>query len=63
MRPGAATVVDLAAYLGTTPREVRRLVQKHGIEPVGQRWKAKLYEPRTVIAHATGCDGCQAVAG
>lgn len=59
MRAGAATVVDLAAYLGVTPREVRRIVAKHGIQPVGQAWKAKLYEPRAVIRHATLCEGCQ----
>jgi hypothetical protein len=49
MRAGAATVVDLAAYLGVTPARVRQIVAKHGIEPVGMRWKAKLYPPRDVI--------------
>lgn len=53
MRAGAATVVDLAAYLGVTPARVRQIIAKHGIAPVGTRWKAKLYEPRTVIRHAT----------
>lgn len=49
MRAGAATVVDLAAYLGVTPARVRQLVATHNIEPVGMRWKAKLYDPRDVI--------------
>lgn len=52
MRPGAATVVDLAAYLGVTPRRVRQLVKDHSIRAVGTRWKAKLYDPALVIAAA-----------
>jgi hypothetical protein len=59
MRAGAATVIDLAAYLGTTPREVRRIVAHMGAPTVGTSWKAKLYEPRSVIAHATTCARCQ----
>ena len=53
MRAGAATVVDLAAYLGVTPARLRQIIAKHGIEPVGARWKAKLYEPRAVIRAST----------
>jgi hypothetical protein len=49
MRAGAATVIDLAAYLGVTPARVRQIIAEHGIQPVGMRWKAKLYEPRHVI--------------
>lgn len=49
MRAGAATVIDLAAYLGVTPARVRQIVAEHGLEPVGTLWKAKLYEPREVI--------------
>lgn len=49
MRAGAATVVDLAAYLSVTPARVRQVIAEHQIEPVGTRWKAKLYDPRTVI--------------
>lgn len=49
MRAGAATVVDLAAYLGVTPARVRQIIAEHDIEPVGTRWKAKLYEPRAII--------------
>lgn len=52
MRPGAATVVDIAAYLGITPRRVRQIVAEHGIPPTGQQWKAKLYDPREVLRHA-----------
>lgn len=52
MRAGAATVVDLAAYLGVTPRRIRQIVAEHSIEPTGQRWKAKLYDPREVLRHA-----------
>lgn len=52
MRAGAATVIDLAAYLGVTPRRVRQIVAEHKIRPVGQRWKAKLYDPRDVLRHA-----------
>lgn len=55
MRAGAATVVDLAAYLGVTPRRVRQIIAKHGIQPVGTRWKAKLYEPREVIRLGEAC--------
>lgn len=59
MRAGAATVVDIAAYLGVTPSRVRQIVNEHGIKPTGQRWKAKLYDPRDVIRHArnTTSDG------
>lgn len=53
MRAGAATVIDLAAYLGVTPRRVRQVIAEEGIEPVGRRWKANLYEPRRVIAATT----------
>lgn len=53
MRAGAATVVDLAAYLGVTPARVRQIIAQHGIQPVGTRWKAKLYEPREVIRLGT----------
>lgn len=49
MRAGAATVTDLAAYLGVTPARVRQVIAQHGIEAVGLRWKAKLYDPMTVI--------------
>lgn len=52
MRAGAATVVDIAAYLGVTPARVRQIVAKHKIQPTGQRWKAKLYDPREVFRHA-----------
>lgn len=52
MRAKAATVVDIAAYLGVTPARVRQIVAKHGIEPTGMRWKAKLYDPREVFRHA-----------
>lgn len=54
MRAQAATVVDIAAYLGVTPARVRQIVAKHGIAPTGQRWKAKLYDPREVFRHAGG---------
>lgn len=52
MRVGAATVIDLAAYLGVTPRRVRQIIAEHNIQPVGNRWKAKLYDPREVLRHA-----------
>lgn len=52
MRAGAATVVDIAAYLGVTPSRVRQIVAQHNITPTGHRWKAKLYDPREVIRHA-----------
>jgi hypothetical protein len=52
VRAGAATVVDLAAYLGVTPARVRQVIAQHGIQPVGRSWKAKLYDPREVIGHA-----------
>ena len=51
MRAGAATVVDIAAYLGVTPARVRQIVAEHGIKPTGARWKAKLYDPRDVFPH------------
>lgn len=51
MRAGAATVVDMAAYLGVTPARVRQVIAQHKIEPTGQRWKAKLYDPREVFRH------------
>lgn len=52
MRANAATVVDLAAYLGVTPARIRQIVAEHHIAPTGQRWKAKLYDPREVLRHA-----------
>ena len=52
MRAKAATVVDIAAYLGVTPSRVRQIVAEHNIAPTGQRWKAKLYDPREVFRHA-----------
>jgi len=52
VRAQAATVVDIAAYLGVTPARVRQIVAEHGIRPTGQRWKAKLYDPRDVFRHA-----------
>lgn len=52
MRAGAATVVDIAAYLGVTPARIRQVIAEHGIAPTGQRWKAKLYDPREVLRHA-----------
>lgn len=52
MRAGAASVVDLAAYLGVTPARVRQIVAQHNIQPTGQRWKAKLYDPQEVFRHA-----------
>ena len=51
-RAQAATVVDIAAYLGVTPARVRQIVAEHSIKPTGQRWKAKLYDPREVFRHA-----------
>lgn len=56
MRARAATVVDIAAYLGVTPSRVRQIVARHGIEPTGRRWKAKLYDPREVFRHAGAHD-------
>jgi hypothetical protein len=52
VRAGAATVIDLAAYLGVTPARVRQIVAEHQIQPVGTRWKAKLYDPIVVLRHA-----------
>lgn len=52
MRARAATVVDIAAYLGVTPRRVRQIVAEHDIQPTGHRWKAKLYDPRDIFRHA-----------
>lgn len=52
MRAQQATVVDIAAYLGITPRRVRQIVAEHHIQPTGQRWKANLYNPRDIFQHA-----------
>lgn len=52
MRARAATVVDIAAYLGVTPRRVRQIIAEHEITPTGYRWKARLYDPRDVFRHA-----------
>jgi hypothetical protein len=52
VRAGAATVVDLAAYLGVTPARVRQIIATHHIQPVGVRWKAKLYDPHVVMRSA-----------
>ena len=54
MRAQAATVVDIAAYLGVTPARVRQIVAQHRIEPTGQRWKAKLYDPRDFLKFRVG---------
>jgi hypothetical protein len=45
------TVAELAAYLGVTPSAVRHVVRRHGIQPVGARWKAKLYDVQEVLRH------------
>jgi len=45
------TVAELAAYLGVTASAVRHVVRRHGILPVGARWKAKLYDPAEVLRH------------
>jgi DNA-binding transcriptional MerR regulator len=45
------TVAELAAYLGITPSAVRHIVRRHRIQPRGQRWKAKLYDPHDVLRH------------
>jgi hypothetical protein len=42
----------MAAYLGLTPARVRQIIAKHQIQPTGQRWKAKLYDPCDVFRHA-----------
>lgn len=52
VRAGQATVTDLAAYLGVTPARVRQIIAEHHVEPVGRRWKAKLYDPNEVLRHA-----------
>ena len=46
------TAAELAAFLGVTPARVRQIVAEHHIRPTGQRWKAKLYDPREVLRHA-----------
>jgi hypothetical protein len=51
MRAQQASVLDIAAYLGLTPRRVRQIVAEHSINPTGTRWKAKLYDPREVFQH------------
>lgn len=51
-RAQAATVVDIAAFLGVTPGRVRQVIADHNIQPTGMRWKAKLYDPREVFRHA-----------
>lgn len=51
MRAKAATVVDIAAYLGVTPAYVRQVVIRYEIQPTGTRWKAKLYDPREIFRH------------
>ena len=54
MRAQAATVVDIAALMGVTPARIRQLVARHRIEPTGQRWKAKLYDPRDFLKFRVG---------
>lgn len=53
-RAKAATVVDIAAYLGVRPSTVRKWAKKHGIEPTGRRWKADLYDPNPFIEQFGG---------
>jgi hypothetical protein len=42
----------MAAFLGVTPARIRQIIAEHEIKPTGQRWKAKLYDPREVFRHA-----------
>ena len=49
-------VALLAAFLGVSESRVRQVVARHGIAPVGSRWKAKLYDPRDVVRHAGSGD-------
>lgn len=46
-----ATVAEIAAYLGVSASAIRHVVRRHGIEPVGHNWKAKLYVPAEVLRH------------
>jgi hypothetical protein len=54
VRAKQATVVDIAALMGVTPARIRQLIAKHGIEPTGTRWKAKLYDPREFLEIRVG---------
>lgn len=46
----------IAAYLGLSEGRVRAIIAEHGIQPVGEMWKAKMYDPQEVIRHAGGHD-------
>jgi len=54
MRP--LTAAELAAVLGITAAGVRQIVRRHRIRPVGKDGRAHLYEPRSVLRHATPLD-------
>lgn len=52
MTPQGVSVIHLAAYLGVSRQRVQKIITDHGIEPVGRRWKANLYDPLLVIGAA-----------
>lgn len=50
------TAAELSVFLGVTAGSIRRIVAQHNIQPVATRWKAKLYDPATVLRHAGAHD-------
>lgn len=45
------TVAEIAAYLGLSASRVRHVIRECGVQPVGGRWKAKLYDANEVLRH------------
>ena len=43
------TVAELAAFLGVTPATVRKMAERHQIEPVGKDGRANLYDARPFV--------------
>lgn len=55
--PPGVEVRFIAADMGITPAQVRKIVSTHHVKPIGQRWKAKRYSYPEVLRHAQGnCD-------
>jgi hypothetical protein len=46
------TAAEIAAFLGLTQSGMRSIIHRAGIQPVGKRGKAHLYDPAEVLRHA-----------
>lgn len=52
----ALTAAELAAFLGITAAGVRQIIRRHKIRPIAKQGRAHLYDPDTILRHATALD-------